>query len=124
MFTIETISNRVVKGTKLVTETSFIIVDAAGELVSGTKDYATREEAQAKIDGLGNLAEGLSFAQAQFPGMADKAQLSKANVIAAYLDWIAAGKPVKTVEESAASEEDQAEPQPQPEAPVSEAEEY
>lgn len=123
MFTIETISNRVVKGTKLVTETSFIIVDASGELVSGTKDYATREEAQAKIDGLGNLAEGLAFAQAQFPGMADKAQLGKANVVAAYLDWIAAGKPVKTVEES--QEEPEAETaEPAPAAPVTEAEEY
>lgn len=123
MFTIETISNRVVKGTKLVTETSFIIVDASGELVSGTKDYATREEAQAKIDGLGNLAEGLAFAQAQFSGMADKAQLGKANVVAAYLDWIAAGKPVKTVEE--AQEESAADAsEPAPAAPVTEAEEY
>uniref|UniRef100_A0AAU6NU63 Uncharacterized protein n=1 Tax=Klebsiella phage vB_KpnP_PYH-2 TaxID=3116870 RepID=A0AAU6NU63_9CAUD len=123
MFTIETISNRVVKGTKLVTETSFIIVDASGELVSGTKDYATREEAQAKIDGLGNLAEGLAFAQAQFPGMADKAQLGKANVVAAYLDWIAAGKPVKTVEESQAEPEAET-AEPAPAAPVTEAEEY
>lgn len=123
MFTIETISNRVVKAGKLVTETSFIIVDASGALVAGTKDYATREEAQAKIDGLGNLAEGLAFAQAQFPGMADKAQLGKANVVAAYLDWIAAGKPVKTVEES--QEESAADAsEPALAAPVTEAEEY
>uniref|UniRef100_A0AAU8BDK3 Uncharacterized protein n=1 Tax=Klebsiella phage vB_Kp_H01 TaxID=3161140 RepID=A0AAU8BDK3_9CAUD len=123
MFTIETISNRVVKAGKLVTETSFIIVDASGALVAGTKDYATQEEAQAKIDGLGNLAEGLAFAQAQFPGMADKAQLGKANVVAAYLDWIAAGKPVKTVEES--QEESSADAsEPAPAAPVTEAEEY
>lgn len=123
MFTIETISNRVVKAGKLVTETSFIIVDASGALVAGTKDYATQEEAQAKIDGLGNLAEGLTFAQAQFPGMADKAQLGKANVVAAYLDWIAAGKPVKTVEES--QEESAAEAsEPAPAAQVTEAEEY
>lgn len=121
MFSIETISNRVVKAGKLVTVEAFIIVDAQGELVAGTKDYATREEAQAKIDGLGNLAEGLSFSQAQFPGMADKAQLGKANVIAAYLDWVAAGKPVKSAEE-AATEEAPAEPTPA--APVSEAEEY
>lgn len=126
MFTIETISNRVVKAGKLVTETSFIIVDASGALVAGTKDYATREEAQAKIDGLGNLAEGLSFAQAQFPGMADKAQLGKANVVAAYLDWIAAGKPVKTVEEDTAAPEDAPADasEPAPAAPVTEAEEY
>lgn len=123
MFTIETISNRVVKAGKLVTETSFIIVDASGALVAGTKDYATQEEAQAKIDGLGNLAEGLAFAQAQFPGMADKAQLGKANVVAAYLDWIAAGKPVKTVEE--AQDEPEADAaEPAPAAPVTEAEEY
>lgn len=122
MFTIETISNRVVKGTKIVTALSFIIVDATGELVAGTKAYDTQEEAQAKIDGLGNLAEGLSFAQAQFPGMADKAQLAKANVIATYLDWVAAGRPVKSVEEAAA------EPVAEEAAPVEpvadEAEEY
>ena len=123
MFTIETISNRVVKAGKLVTETSFIIVDASGALVAGTKDYATQEEAQAKIDGLGNLAEGLAFAQAQFPGMADKAQLGKANVVAAYLDWIAAGKPVKTVEESQAEPEAET-ADPAPAAQVTEAEEY
>ncbi|AIM51245.1 hypothetical protein phD2B_0019 [Lelliottia phage phD2B] len=102
MFTIETISNRVVKAGKLVAVESFIIVDAEGSLISGTKSYDTREEAQAKIDSMGNLAEGLAFAKAAFPGMADKALVGKANAIAAYLDWIAAGRPVKSVEEAAA----------------------
>lgn len=102
MFKIETITNTVVKANKRVAVEAFLIVDAAGELVSGTKSYDSREEAQAKIDTMGNLAEGLSFAKAAFPGMSDKALVGKANLIAVYLDWIAAGRPVKTVEEAAA----------------------
>lgn len=31
------------------------------------------------------------------PEQADKAQIGKANIVAEYLDWIAAGKPVKEV---------------------------
>lgn len=94
MFKIESISNRVVKAGALVTVTSFIVVDASGALVSGTKSYDTEAEAQAKIDSMGNLSAGLEFAQASFPDLASKAQIGKANVIAQYLDWIAAGKPV------------------------------
>lgn len=100
MFTIETLSNKVVKGASLVTVTSFIIVDAAGNLVSGTKAYDSSEEAQAKIDSMGNLIEGLAFAKAAFPTLSDKAQVGKANNIAAYLDWVAAGRPEAVAEEA------------------------
>lgn len=96
MFKIESISNRVVKAGALVTVTSFIVVDASGALVSGTKSYDTEAEAQAKIDSMGNLSAGLEFAQASFPDLAAKAQIGKANVIAQYLDWVAAGKPVSS----------------------------
>lgn len=95
MFAIETIVNRVVKGAALVSIESFIIVDENGNLVGGTKAYDTREEAQAKIDSMGNFAAGLEFARACFPEQADKAQIGKANIVAEYLDWVAAGKPVK-----------------------------
>lgn len=97
MFKIETIVNRVVKGAALVSVESFIIVDEADQLVAGTKAYDTREEAQAKIDSMGNFSAGLEFARACFPEQADKAQIGKANIVAEYLDWIAAGKPVKEV---------------------------
>ena len=97
MFKIETIVNRVVKGAALVSVESFIIVDEADQLVAGTKAYDTREEAQAKIDNMGNFAAGLEFARACFHDQADKAQIGKANIVAEYLDWIAAGKPVKEV---------------------------
>lgn len=97
MFTIETIVNRVVKGADLVSVESFVIVDEANKLVGGTKAYDTREEAQAKIDSMGNFAAGLEFARACFPEQADKAQIGKANIVAEYLDWIASGKPVKEV---------------------------
>lgn len=123
MFKIETIVNRVVKGTALVSVESFIIVDEADQLVAGTKAYDTLEEAQAKIDSMGNFAAGLEFARACFPEQADKAQIGKANIVAEYLDWIAAGKPVKVAEakeaEAPAVEESAA-----PEAPVSEEEEF
>lgn len=125
MFTIETIVNRVVKGADLVSVESFVIVDEANKLVAGTKAYDTREEAQAKIDSMGNFAAGLEFARACFPEQADKAQIGKANIVAEYLDWIAAGKPVKEVK---AAEEAEApaveEVAAQVDAPVSEEEEF
>lgn len=123
MFKIETILNRVVKGAALVSIESFIIVDEADQLVAGTKAYDTREEAQAKIDSMGNFAAGLEFARACFPEQADKAQIGKANIVAEYLDWIAAGKPVK---ETKAAEESEApvEVAAPEDAPVSEEEEF
>lgn len=122
MFAIETIVNRVVKGAALVSVESFIIVDEAGSLVAGTKAYDTREEAQAKIDSMGNFAAGLEFARACFPEQADKAQIGKANIVAEYLDWVAAGKPVK--EAKAEEAEAPAVEVSAPEAPVSEEEEF
>lgn len=98
MFKIETLSNRVVKAGKLEVVESFIIVDEAGDLIAGTKAYDSREEAQAKIDSMGNFAAGLEFARAVYGAQADKAQIGKANIVAEYLDWVAAGKPVKSVE--------------------------
>lgn len=128
MFKIETIVNRVVKGAALVSVESFIIVDEAGSLVAGTKAYDTREEAQAKIGSMGNFAAGLEFARACFPEQADKAQIGKANIVAEYLDWIAAGKPVKEAkaeEAEAPAVEEVAAPVAAPvDAPVSEEEEF
>lgn len=123
MFKIETIVNRVVKGAALVSVESFIIVDEADQLVTGTKAYDTREEAQAKIDSMGNFAAGLEFARACFPEQADKAQIGKANIVAEYLDWIAAGKPVKEVKATEEAEATAVEVAA-PEAPVSEEEEF
>lgn len=123
MFKIETIVNRVVKGAALVSVESFIIVDEADQLVAGTKAYDTREEAQAKIDSMGNFATGLEFARACFPEQADKAQIGKANIVAEYLDWIAAGKPVKEVKAAEEAEAPAVEVSA-PEAPVSEEEEF
>ena len=125
MFKIETIVNRVVKGADLVSVESFVIVDEANKLVAGTKAYDTREEAQAKIDSMGNFAAGLEFARACFPEQADKAQIGKANIVAEYLDWIAAGKPVKEVKDAEEEAEAPAvEKAATQEAPVSEEEEF
>ena len=125
MFTIETLSNRVVKAGKLEVVESFIIVDEAGALVAGTKAYDTREDAQAKIDSMGNFATGLEFARACFPDQAEKAQIGKANIVAEYLDWIAAGKPVKEVKATEEAEAPAVEEVAAPvDAPVSEEEEF
>lgn len=125
MFKIETIVNRVVKGADLVSVESFVIVDEANKLVAGTKAYDTREEAQAKIDSMGNFAAGLEFARACFPEQADKAQIGKANIVAEYLDWIAAGKPVKEVKAAEEAEAPAVEEVAAPvDAPVSEEEEF
>ena len=121
MFKIETIVNRVVKGADLVSVESFVIVDEANKLVAGTKAYDTREEAQAKIDSMGNFAAGLEFARACFPEQADKAQIGKANIVAEYLDWITAGKPVKEAKAEEADAPAVAAPE---DAPVSEEEEF
>lgn len=110
MFTIETLSNRVVKAGKLEVVESFIIVDEAGALVAGTKAYDTREEAQAKIDSMGNFAAGLEFARAMYGDQADKAQIGKANIVAEFLDWVAAGKPVKEAKAKADAAVEEAAP--------------
>jgi hypothetical protein len=119
IFTIAVLSNKVVKASKLVDVESFVIVDASGELVGGTKAYDSREEAQAKIDSLGSLAEGLAFAKSAFTGMADKALIGKANTVAAYLDWVAGGR----VDAPTKAEEKAEEAQEEPAAPVASEEE-
>lgn len=62
------------------------------------KTYTSREAAEEALASLANLQEGLAFANAQYPDLSDKAKRGKANVIAEYLDWVAAGKPVKVDE--------------------------
>lgn len=103
MFTIKPLTNQSFSGGKLVEVTKFLVVDADGTPVV-SKFFDSEADAQAQIDSLGNLSEGLAFAKAQFGGLADKAQRGKANVVAEYLDWIAAGRPVKEVAEEAPAE--------------------
>lgn len=109
-FSIKALSNTSIVSGKIVTAEKFAVVDSKDEPVL-PKLFDTEAEAQTAIDGLGNLSEGTQFAEAQFPGMGDKAKKGKANVVAEYLDWVAAGRPVKELP----PEEDKAE-----EAPVAE----
>ncbi|UJH95799.1 hypothetical protein [Pantoea phage Nifs112] len=102
-FTIKALVNQSFNAGKLVEVTKFLVVDADGNPVV-SKFFESEADAQAQIDALGNLSEGLSFAKAQFGGLADKAQRGKANVVAEYLDWIAAGRPVKEVAEAEPAE--------------------
>lgn len=109
-FTIKTLTNQSFNAGKLVEVTKFLVVDADGNPVV-SKFFESEADAQAQIDALGNLSEGLSFAKAQFGALADKAQRGKANVVAEYLDWIAAGRPVKEVAEAEAEVTTEAEPE-------------
>lgn len=97
-------STRIVAG-KLTKEEFFYVADAAGNLV-GRKAHSTEADAQAELAGLGGFAEGLAFAQAQFPSLGEKAHVGKANVIAEFLAWVAAGKPVKESSDEATNEAD------------------
>lgn len=107
MLTIKTEkTTRIVAG-KLVQEQFSYVADEAGNLV-GRKAHATVEDAQAELAGLGGFAEGLEFAKAQFPELGEKAHVGKANVIAEFLSWQSAGKPVK--EAKAPAEADTTEP--------------
>lgn len=118
MFTIKPLTNQSFAAGKLVEVTKYLVVDAEGTPVV-SKFFDSEADAQAQIESLGNLSEGLSFAKAQFGGLADKAQRGKANVVAEYLDWIAAGRPVKEVEapaEPAAPAEGEASPEPESDA--------
>ena len=101
-------STKIVAG-KLTTETFFYVGDADGNLV-GRKAHATEADAQSELAGLGGFAEGLEFAKAQFPKLGEKAHVGKANVIAEFLAWQAAGKPVKSVEEDTSEPELEVEP--------------
>lgn len=86
-------STRIVAGA-LVKEEFFYVADEAGNLV-GRKSHSSEAEAQAELSGLAGYARGLEFARAQFPELGDKAHVGKANVIAEFLAWEDADKPVK-----------------------------
>lgn len=86
-------STRIVAGS-MVQETFFYVGDESGQLV-GRKAHSSEAEAQAELATLAGYAEGLEFARAQFPELGDKAHVGKANVIAEFLAWKEAGKPVK-----------------------------
>lgn len=104
MLTIKSeVSTNIVAGA-LVKSEIFFVADEAGNLV-GRKAHKTAEEAQAEAATLEGYASGLEFARAQFPELGDKAHVGKANVVAEYLAWVAAGKPVKEAQVSEAETE-------------------
>lgn len=107
---IESSTSRIVAG-QFKVETFFYVGDADKNLV-GRKSHATREEAQLELDGMGHYLTGLEFAKAQFPKDGDKAHVAKANIVARYLAWEAAGRPVLTADE--ATEEPAGEPAAEP----------
>lgn len=94
MLTVKSQDTTNIKAGALVTETFFFVADEEGKLV-GRKAHSSEAEAQAELATLAGYAEGLEFARAQFPELGDKAHVGKANVIAEFLAWKEAGKPVK-----------------------------
>lgn len=101
MFTIQSLVSRALKSGSLVKTEVFYVADEAEQPVTG-KSHSTLELAQSELDGMAYLVEGMAYAKAQFPELADKALKGKANVIAAFLEWDANGRPV--VEAKAAAE--------------------
>ena len=100
MLTIKSEVSTNIVGAALVKSEIFYVADEAGNLV-GRKAHKSEEEAQAELSTLAGYASGLEFARAQFPELGDKAHVGKANVIAEYLAWEAAGKPVKELKADA-----------------------
>lgn len=90
------LTNNVVRGGKLVEDTAYIVTKD-GALI-GRKQHATEEAAKEELGTLKFYAAGLEFVQATSPELADKAQVGKAKVVASYLAWVDAGKPVKEAE--------------------------
>lgn len=105
MLTIKSEVSTNIKGGALVKSEIFFVADEAGNLV-GRKAHDTAEEAQLEMDTLAGYAEGLEFARAQFPELGDKAHVGKANVVAEFLAWKAAGKPVKEAKAGEAAAEE------------------
>lgn len=84
------LKNTAVVAGKLTTVTKFIVADASGELV-GKKAHDSLDKAEAEKEGLAGYGEGLAFCKAI--GVEGKAAVGKANVIAQFLAYVAAGKP-------------------------------
>jgi hypothetical protein len=74
----------------------YIVTDDTDQPLDG-KWYKDKEAADAVLESIGKLEEGLEYAKAQFPQLSEKAQRSKANTVASYLQWVTSGKPVKQV---------------------------
>ena len=94
-FIIAAETTKVFKSGSFVEETVFFVQDDQSGAIVSKKVYAAEAEAQAELDGLKGLEVGMVFAQAAFPDLGTKGQVAKANVVAEYIAWEAAGRPVK-----------------------------
>lgn len=88
-------TTKVFKAGSFVEETVFFVQDDQSGAIVSKKVYATEAEAQAELEGLKGLEVGMLFAQSAFHDLGPKGQVSKANVVAEYLAWESAGRPVK-----------------------------
>lgn len=109
-FIIAAETTKVFKSGSFVEETVFFVQDDQSGAIVSKKVYSAEVEAQAELDGLKGLEVGMVFSQAAFPDLGTKGQVAKANVVAEYLAWEAAGRPVKEAKQVAEGVE--------PEAPV------
>ncbi len=107
-FIIAAETTKVFKSGSFVEETVFFVQDDQSGAIVSKKVYAAEAEAQAELDGLKGLEVGMVFAQAAFPDLGAKGQVAKANVVAEYLAWEAAGRPVKEAKQVAEGAEPEA----------------
>lgn len=107
-FIIAAETTKVFKSGSFVEETVFFVQDDQSGAIVSKKVYAAEAEAQAELDGLKGLEVGMVFAQAAFPDLGTKGQVAKANVVAEYIAWEAAGRPVKEAKQVAEGSEPEA----------------
>lgn len=97
---VASLSGKSIQNKALVMTKTFYVADADADMAPVTgKTHSSAADANAELSSMKGLAEGLSFAEAQYPDLAERGRKSKANVIAEYLSWDAAGRPVKEVAE-------------------------
>lgn len=100
---VASLSGKSIQGKALVMTQTFYVADADADMAPVTgKIHPVEADAEAELASMKGLAEGLAFAEAQYPELAERGRKGKANVIAEYLAWDAAGRPVKEVAEEPA----------------------
>lgn len=95
---IQRISCKVMEEGELIEVDRFLVSDDTGKSIDGIL-HATNEAAELVVTAFAKLAVGLEYARMRFPGIAEKSQRAKANVIVDYMLWIEAGKPLSEIKE-------------------------
>ncbi len=83
---------------ELIMIDQYLVCDESEKSIDGVL-HKTEEAAEAVVTNFAKLAIGLEYARMRYPGIAEKSQKAKANVIADYFLWEEEGKPLSVVKE-------------------------